>query len=115
MSGKSKSMTRQTDKDLKEQGNKYFNACKYDNAIDCYSKVGLSFIYYNLNNVPIRFSTIHVENFFTTGRLLFLGASFSVKIGIFSVKMAKFSVKMAKFSVKMDKFSVKLQLFSVNL
>ena len=40
MSGKSKlSGSRQSDKDFKEQGNKYFNACKYDNAIECYSKV----------------------------------------------------------------------------
>jgi len=39
MSGKSKlSGSRQSDKDFKEQGNKYFNACKYDNAIECYSK-----------------------------------------------------------------------------
>eukprot|EP00088_Acartia_fossae_P003810 TRINITY_DN11635_c0_g1_i1.p1 TRINITY_DN11635_c0_g1~~TRINITY_DN11635_c0_g1_i1.p1 ORF type:complete len:290 (-),score=69.18 TRINITY_DN11635_c0_g1_i1:155-1024(-) len=40
MSTKSKmsSSSRQSDKDLKEQGNKYFNACKYDSAIDCYSK-----------------------------------------------------------------------------
>jgi len=37
MSGKSK-ISRQSDKDFKEQGNKYFNACKYDNAIECYSK-----------------------------------------------------------------------------
>ena len=36
---KSKLSTRQSDKDFKEQGNKYFNACKYDSAIDCYSKV----------------------------------------------------------------------------
>lgn len=39
MSSKSKlSGSRQSDKDFKEQGNKYFNACKYDNAIECYSK-----------------------------------------------------------------------------
>jgi len=35
---KSKTSARQTDKEFKVQGNKYFNANKFDSAIDCYSK-----------------------------------------------------------------------------
>jgi len=35
---KSKSSGRQTDKDFKEQGNKFFNANKFDSAIESYSK-----------------------------------------------------------------------------
>jgi hypothetical protein len=31
--------SRMTDKDHKEQGNKYFNANKFDSAIESYSKV----------------------------------------------------------------------------
>jgi hypothetical protein len=31
-----------TDKDYKEQGNKYFNANKFDSAIESYSKAGSS-------------------------------------------------------------------------
>jgi hypothetical protein len=34
---------RMTDKDYKEQGNKYFNANKFDSAIESYSKAGSSF------------------------------------------------------------------------
>lgn len=35
---KSKMAARQSDKELKIQGNKYFNASKFESAIDCYSK-----------------------------------------------------------------------------
>jgi len=38
MSSKSKMSGRQTDKDLKDEGNKYFNLNKFDSAIQSYSK-----------------------------------------------------------------------------
>ena len=37
--------SRMTDKDHKEQGNKYFNANKFDSAVESYSKAGKAVIF----------------------------------------------------------------------
>ena len=56
--------SRMTDKDHKEQGNKFFNANKFDSAVESYSKAGKAAIFLLYSNKIINIPVLIYANYF---------------------------------------------------